>query len=304
PDKTSENIQLADKVNEISGKKAPVKYNTKLGGLFYLLNIAMELNLGEILWQACLPESIMIARALATLLGEQWQDDAALQIFSGSSIDESIPDITVDQQKEVCRILLVNLCRAIPRYGFAEYPIVHLELIDDSSGRLLIAREPCSPFCLFAWPANSHRDVMQGLDTFLKCWSQRAPNPQAVPQLAELDVTGRIQFIYKEYEANKFTQYLIAECDSPRSVALISQITGSLCYILNKRIASQPTVSVKNFISDFLVIPATLKLTAENIVVEIDSECIHHGIRKIGADKNPGWVPWLQQKLEFHFSVS
>jgi hypothetical protein len=42
---------------------------TQLGGLFYLLNPALELAIGESVWKACLPENIFFMRVARTLAG-------------------------------------------------------------------------------------------------------------------------------------------------------------------------------------------------------------------------------------------
>ncbi|MCG6969475.1 MAG: hypothetical protein LJE85_06885 [Gammaproteobacteria bacterium] len=274
---------------------------TELAGVFYMLNPALELNIGEWLWQACLPESQILRHALVALLENGSENDIAVELFSGATLDETLAIINREQQQEVCQNLLLSLIKAIPRRGLAQYPVVHIELVERENARFLIAHEPCSPFCVFAWPGDSTRRVLEGLDIFLKCWSHAAPHPQAPPQIAELDITGRIQYMYKEIEIGESTTHLLPETDSLNTTALLAQVIGSLGYLVDKRASAQLAVDTEQFVSQYIQVPGSLDIDTGRVVVNIEATYINHQLRKAGADMNPGWVPWLERKIEFNF---
>jgi hypothetical protein len=274
---------------------------SEFAGVFYLLNPALELTIGELLWQACLPEPQIFLHALIALLGNNANNDVVLEVFSGAAMDDALPVINREQQQEVCQNLLLSLVKAIPRRGLAQYPVVHIELVDVENGRVLIAHEPCSPFCLFAWPAESNNAVIQGLDQFLKCWSHAAPQPQAPPQVAELDITGRIQYMYKEIETGETPVNLLPAVGSLTGTALLGQVIGSICYLLDKRENEALAIDTESFVSQYIRVPGSIVVDTGRAVVNIEATHINHQLRQAGADKNPGWVPWLERNIQFSF---
>jgi hypothetical protein len=298
----SVNVSQSDAPLEKHGEQATViTVPSQYAGVFYLLNPALELNTGEWLWQACLPEPQVFLHALMSLLGNGAENDIAVELFSGAKAHDALSMINEEQQQEVSQNLLLSLVKAIPRRGLAQYPVVHIELVEQANGRLLIAHEPCSPFCLFAWPAQSTNAVLEGLDIFLKCWSYAAPSPQAPPRIAELDITGRIQYMYKEIETGEAPVYLLPAESSLANTALLGQVIGCMCYLLDKRASDPLAVDRQSFVSHYIEVPANLEISADRIVVSIDTVNLNHRLRKTGADSNPGWVPWLERKIEFNF---
>ena len=111
--------------------------SSAFGGLFYLLNPALELSIAESLWGACLPEGLVLAQAAATLLGAAAAEDSAASLFGGADPDDRLPAIADEQQSEISFALLAALRDALPRRGLADLPAVVLRLVESQRGRLL-----------------------------------------------------------------------------------------------------------------------------------------------------------------------
>ena len=64
------------------------------GGAVYLLNVAVDLSLGEILWRACLPEGHVLARAITAIVGGP--GDPAPAVLGGVAPKDSLPPVAAD----------------------------------------------------------------------------------------------------------------------------------------------------------------------------------------------------------------
>jgi hypothetical protein len=215
-----------------SGPAAALELETRFGGLFYLLNCALELNVGELLWKVCLPEGEVLAHAAAALLGPDGEGDPAPVLFGGVEPRHPFPAVASGQQEEVSVALLAALAAALPRRGLAELPEVVLGLAPSPAGRLLVAAATSSPFVLFALPAPSPRTVETGVRAFLSAWPAGAPPLRAPPAIAELDRAVRIR---PAREAAIAPDLLLPAVPSLSAAALLAQMVGVVCQLFAAR---------------------------------------------------------------------
>src|SRR5262249_29367485 len=173
---------------------SPDLATTSFGGLFYLLPLSLELGVAEQLWRACLPERIVLARAVAALIRsmERADDDPAPALFGGAPATDSLPELAAEQQEEVAGALLAAYLEAVPRRGLAEIPEVHARLVGAADDRLLTVSAREGGYVLYARPARSVREAQAGLEEFLTLWPGR-PLVLCDPALGELDRGGRVR---------------------------------------------------------------------------------------------------------------
>jgi hypothetical protein len=271
---------------------------TQFGGLFYLLACALELDLGEILWKACLPEGDVLAHACAALLGPGAAGDPAPPLFGGLPPGRALPPVAVEQQQDVAAATVAALASAVPRRRLAALPEVVLDLVPHASGRLLVAAAPRSPFALFAWPAPSPADAAAGLRAFLRAWPRSAPPVSARPALAELDGAARLQ---PSPEAKVSRNILLPEAPSPASATLLGQAAGALCGLFAARTGALACADIAAFVRRYLALPARVTVTAGEMAVMLPAEPIDLDVRRAGLDRDPGWVPWLRRKVHLSF---
>ena len=272
---------------------------THLGGLFYLLNPALELNLGEVLWRACLPEQKVLAHAVAALVGEALKGDAGIPLFAGSGPDPPVPSVTEDQLDEVSQALLTALCAALPRRGLAQFPQTTLGLERPGNEHLLVARPLSSPFIIFARPAPSPDAARAAIKAFLACWTRSAPAPLAAPEIAMLDAGGRIR---ATQQIPAPTAALLPGTRSTTTSALLAQTIGVLGCLLQARAGSTDTPTAEAFVTRYARQSANVRVSTKALTVVMPLEAIQVELRRAGLDRDPGWVPWLKKNVEFEYA--
>ena len=271
---------------------------TRCAGLLYLLACVQELELAESLWQACLPEGILLARAMAALLGPELEDDPAAWLFGGVAAGLACPDVTPEQHAEVARATCAALVAALPRRGLAEIPSVWLTLAGHPAGRLLVATALGSPFTLFAWPATGPAALRDGLQTLLETWPPTA-TLYASPPLVTFDTSGRLQ-PPPGGAPTELTPRLPA-ASSAAAAALLSLVMGAPCQLFAARAGAPVLESIPAFVVRCLQRNGQLRLQPEQMDVVLDADAVDIAVRRAGLDRDPGWVPWLQRSVRFVF---
>ncbi len=265
---------------------------TRYGGLFYLLNIMLELDLGEILWKACLPEGAVLAHAMAALLGSDAVKDPAPWLLGGVPPETLMPSVLSEQQEEIGLALLASLTAALPRRGLAALPETSLTLADHPTGRLLVATARDSPFVLFAQPAPTLQAAEAGIRAFLAIWPRSSPPVWASPILAELDASARLRpRTSSEVAIGPFL---------PAADVLLAQVIGSPCAVFTAR-TGEDEQGVADFLRRFLKRPARVTSTPETLIVMLPISSIDMALRRVALDRNPGWISWLQQEVRIDF---
>jgi hypothetical protein len=268
------------------------------GGLFFLLNPALELSIGECLWRACLPEGRVLARTATALLGSVGAGDPAAALFGGAQDHGPFAEVSPDQQAEISRTLLTALRDALPRRGLAELPQVRLRLVDTPGGRLLTAAASSSPFVFFAAPARLPDEAQAALDAFLAVWPASAPAPSAARGLAELDRRARVQPVRGPLPP---VALLLAEEGSVPACALVTQIAGVLGHLFAARVGLTELSSSMDLVTRQLSHPARVLLEEETLEIRMPMEHLDLDVRRAGLDTNPGWVPWLRRTVTFTY---
>lgn len=270
----------------------------RFGGLFYLLNCALELKMGEILWKACLPEQQVFAHALAALLGQDMTNDASIALFAECRPDAGEPQVSAEQLTEVSEALLAAIVAALPRRGLAEFPQTVVEFGRCRDEPLLVVRPAESPLLLFARPAPTPAAACTALEAFLAGWSRSAPAPLASPGIAELDRTGRTR---PRYNARTAIQPLLPRTGSATTAALLAQTIGVMCHLLEARSRGAMTATSIEFVERYLRLPAQALITPDQLTIVIPAGKIDIQLRRAGLDRDPGWAPWLAKTVRFQF---
>jgi hypothetical protein len=271
-------------------------FSTRCGGLFLLLDRVMELDLAESLWQACLPESVVMKAAASALLGPSFVGDLAPAFFGGIDKMVACPEVTPEQQAEVTMATLASLVVALTRRGLADIPPVRIAFADHPSGRLLVASPEKSPFACFAWPAMSRQLLTDGLHMFLDGWPHRAVLT-ATPALAALNSSGRLRTSPDSPPSAMF----LPEASSAAAAALLMVVVGAPCLLFAARAGATPQDSAQTFVAKYLAGPARIRLAAERMDVIFGSDEIDLDVRRAGLDRDPGWLPWLRRTVRFVF---
>ena len=276
----------------------PEAITTRFGGLFYLIARCLELDMGGILWQACLPEGVVLSHATAALLGPAAAGDPAPNLFGGVTGEPPPPVVSPDQQVESASALVASLGAAFRRRGLATLPETVVGLVEHDAGRLLVAAVPDEPFALFAWPAPDASAVEVGIRAFLASWPPSGPPPRAVPELAELDRSGRLR---PSRKAVLSRHLVLPGATSPHAVALVAQVAGSLGGLFVARIGAPDRVGAGDLVADFLAIPGEIELAPESMTVTLPLARVDLRVRRAGLDADPGWVPWLGRRVRIVF---
>ncbi len=294
PEPTSTHSEDRDR-----GELAEAGVATRYGGLFYLIGRVLELDLGELLWKACLPEGDVLACAMSGLLGSEAEDDPAASLFGGVPRVPPMPSVSPEQQREVSVGLLAALAAALPRRGLASLPEVRLSLGRSASGRCLLATAEGNPFVLFAWPLAEPREAEAGLRAFLSVWPPSSPLVVAEPLIAEIDPTARVR--PRPPSANSPPPFRSGDIATPDG-ALGASIIGCVGYLFAVRAGLRPLADARDLVASWLTVPATVRVETDVMTVTMAMNAINLDLRRSGLDQSPGWVPWLERSLQIVFS--
>ena len=276
----------------ISDELDEEKSFTQFAGLFYLLRIALELEIGEILWKACLPEGAILSEAAELILGEMGKTDPAIQLFGGCTTAVSSWNLSAEQHSEVCLALLDSFVLAIPRRGLAEWPATRLAMVNSPARKLLTVVSDDQ--LLFAWPVATANDLQQGLVHFLSRWPMSATAPESTPDLAMLDDSGRIRSTSRKDEETPLHSKVETLAD-----ALVAQVAGTMCRLFSARLHGETSNS--QIVPDFLKQRGTIQRSNGELSIILPMSSINLDVRKAGLDQDPGWIPWLDATVKFEF---
>ncbi len=274
------------------------RFATDHGGLFYLLTLALELRLGELLWQACLPEGEALEESFRALVGDEGAGDPALGFLAGAERSRGGVAPTLEQQREIARGALGGLVAALPRRGLAALPETLLGLHGDGGERLLLLVPAGSPFPLAAWPAGSTAELTAGIGAILDLWPASAAAPRALPALA----TAGPRLVADEGAALPAGLHLPAAGSVARR-ALLAQLAGAVSFLFAAR-AGVAVGSASELAADWLRVPAEVRVDAEAVTVGVEDRHLRIELRRSGLDRDPGWVPWLRRTVRFRFEGS
>jgi hypothetical protein len=268
----------------------------RCGGLFYLCQRLLELDLAEALWKACLPEGAVLAAAASALLGPAFAGDAASAFFGGVDAAAACPEVTPEQHAEVVSATCAALAAALPRRGLADIPPVNVTLADHRAGRLLVAAAQNSPFAFFAWPAATPGMLSGGLRALLDTWPHRG-TLAASPALATLDSSGRL----RPARGLEPQRLLLPEAPSPFAAALLAVVAGAPSLLFAARAGSE-SATVEAFVARYIARRARIRrTTAARMDVIFGPGDIDLDVRRAGLDRDPGWLPWLRRTVHFVF---
>jgi hypothetical protein len=275
---------------------------TRYGGLFYLLSLVLELGIGEALWKVCLPEGLVLACAAAAILGHDAADDAAPLLFGGVTTAEALELFTIspEQQEEVCVEIMAATVSALPRFDIGSLPVPLLDIIEGSAGRLLVAT--CGfPVAIFAWPAPDAVTVAAGIETFLRVWPSTAAAPQARDVLLGLNTSDRLR---PAVDNASMASCLLPEAPTAGAGSVLAQVCGSVLQLFHSRLAMHDGEVVSNsadLVSRYLALPGRIIFAPEVMTIVMPMDRIDMAVRRAALDRDPGWVPWLQQTVRIEF---
>ena len=269
--------------------------HTGYAGLFFLLNLVLELEAAEILYTACLDERVLLAHALATLVPDD--ADPAPALAAGALPGAPVAAVTPEQAAEVSGALLDALLAALPRRGLAALPDVRLELRGAGGDRLLVARAPSGSCALFAWPAPSARAVAGGVSAFLSRWPRATGRLSAAPALAELEPE---RLIASPPPAGAPPPAAVVVASDSCAQAVLTQLAGTLTLLALARIDEREP-SVPASLTSHLALPGEVVDDGDVRTVRISGAAASLPIRRAGLDRDPGWVPWLGRVVRIEY---
>lgn len=264
---------------------------TAYSGLFYLVPGILELGIAEALWQACLPEGVAIAHALAGLLTV---DDAALEVIAGAP--RARFTVTDDQVQEIACATLDHLVTTLPRGGRAELPDGYASFVDNPRGRLLIVTACDSPFVMFAWPARTPVEATAGLAALRVRWPHTTPLFGA-PSVVELDPSGQVRHARERPHVP-----LLVDADSCPAVALASLVAGAASQLVVSRVGDRVD-DVAAWVAHRLAVAGRIVHGEDAIEIWIDANAVDVELRTAGIDRDPGFVPWLATTIRMRFEA-
>jgi hypothetical protein len=275
---------------------------TRFGGLFYLLSLVLELGIGEALWKVCLAEGQVLARAAASILGDDAAGDVARLLFGGVTAAEASGLFTIspEQQEEVCSEILAAMVATQPRLGIGGLPTPLLHVVECSAGRLLVAT--CGfPVAIFAWPAPDVTAVAAGIEVFLRVWPATADAPRARDILLGLNVSDRLRPAVGQAS---MAPCLLPEAPTEAAGSVLAQVCGSVLQLFYTRLAAhegEVASSPAALASRYLALPARIVLAPEAMTIVMPMDRINMALRRAALDRDPGWTPWLQRTVRIEF---
>jgi hypothetical protein len=260
-------------------------------GLFYLVSTVLELGIAEALWQACLPEGVAIAHALAGLIGGA---DAALDVIAREEREPFA--VTDDQIRELACATLNQLVSTLPRGGRAELPDGYATFVDGPRGRLLIATACDAPFVMFAQPARTPAEAAAALAALRALWPQTTPLFGA-PSVIELDRSGQV----RHARARPPAPFLV-DADKCAAVALGSLVVGAACQLVASRVGDRVD-NVAAWVAQRLALAGRIVHLEDAVEIWIDADAVDIELRAAGIDRDPGFVPWLATTIRLRFEA-
>jgi hypothetical protein len=276
-------------------ESGPVVVPTGYSGLFFLVNLVLELEAAEILYKACLDERVLLARALAALVPDE--TDPAPELAAGASASAAMMPVTPEQAREAAGAMLEALLRALPRRGLAALPEVRLDLQGAGAARLVVARPTTGACALFAWPAPSPQAVAAALGAFLARWPRAAGRLAAAPALAEIEPE---RLLASPVPAEGPRSWAPAASDHCAG-AVVMQLAGAVTLLALARIdGTAPALPAT--LTAHLAIPGEVVDSGETRTVRMPADGVALAVRRAGLDRDPGWVPWLQRLVRFEYA--
>jgi hypothetical protein len=258
---------------------APVAaLHTQFAGLAYIVRCLLELDIGEILWRACVPEQAVIAAACTTLIGDR--HDPAPEQLAGALARPGF-QASPEQRDEIVRAACTSLAAALPRRGLAAVPPLELSFTDGRHGRVLWACLHGLP--VFAAPALSPEDARHDVAALIAIW----PHGDIVgpPVIAELDPA-----LISVQSTNTLPALQLPD-ELDRNAALIVTVVAGCAAALFRTRAGELELAVRGTIHD--------ENGARIFTMPMDS--ISLAVRRAGLDRDPGWVPWLERYVRIVF---
>jgi hypothetical protein len=265
---------------------------TEWAGAVYLLRLAMDLGVGEILWRACLAEGPLFGAALRLLLGPDAAADPLLRLLGDERPVEAIPE----QQEEAGVELLAAYVADRQRHR-DDLPAVRLGLRHRPGDRLLVACPDRGAFPCFAWPAGTTAGLARGMAAFLDRWPVGSVRPEASPGLAVLDPTGRTRLALDAQVSGALR--VPDELAAPLA-ALQLQLAGVLGAAWSSRLeldGAEPEALAARYFG----LPGRVYVSPNELVVVLPMDRIDIAMRRAGLDRDPGWVPWLERRVRVEF---
>ena len=284
--------------NESEAPSTITSVVSEFGGMFYLLRPAIEVSLGECLWRACLPDGLVLSRAVGVLLGDEAMGDPAPLLFGGVRSNDALPPVSPEQQHEVSHTVFAAMVEVLLRRELMAScePVLHL--VNTPQGRLFVASAEAGPYVLFALPANSREEMVAALESFLTIWPPSAPRPRAGYALAAFDRRGRV----REWRGrSRDDAPLVSNAGSLLASALLTQAAGTLGHLFAARAGADPHATHHDLVERYFRVPALVMRTPQTLDVYMPMEAVNLDVRRAGLDIDPGWIPWLNRRAAFRF---
>lgn len=252
--------------------------HTRHAGLVYLVSALIELEAGETLWRACVPEQNVIADAFDLVIGGA--DDPAPRLLGGAQPGSGF-EASSEQRAEIVSSLCAALYHALPRRSLATIPAVDLVFVDDDRGRVLYALADSLP--IFAAPAPTIPAAREAVQAFFRIWPTGPI--LASPAICEIAAASRASV------ASHAGVPVYRRQNLPLHAALISSVVAGTAACLFQARVGDRDLAVAGRIHD----------EEGARIVTMPMESIRIPVRRARLDIDPGWVGWLSRDLRIVF---
>ena len=241
-------------------------------GIAYLLRPLATCRVGSALWEACLPEAVIISDALASIAGA----DPIVEALAGAG-EPPGPYVELGQLDLVrSEILDVVGKRCRERAHLAR------------SGPMTLAR-----LGDYGWP--------------FAVWVD-APDDHCADELigAGLDVTGGGGLV--DIDLAGAGDRGAAVAGEPLTAALVAMVWGAPLTLLAHGLGARE-VTVDDFVERWLRIDGQIvderagEDDVDDVRIVMPGAAIDIVMRRSGGDADPGWVPWLCRNVRLEFTV-
>lgn len=250
---------------------------TRHAGLVYLVRCLLELDAGEILWRACVPEQVVLTVALASLIPNP--EDPAPSLLGGAALGTTF-EASAEQRAEIVSALCASLHGSLPRRGLASLPEVELAFGGDGHHRVLYALADSQP--IFAAPAPTIAAAQRALAAFLEAWPTGAV--AGPPVICELVASSRVSLRDRVATVS-------ARIGGDDAALIAAVVAGTATCLFQSRVGDRELAGTGH-ITD----------TDDVRTVSMAMEAIRLPVRRAGLDIDPGWVPWLSRSVRIVFT--
>lgn len=96
---------------------------------------------------------------------------------------------------------------------------------------------------------------------------------------------------------------MLADGESLPAIALVTQAAGTLAAVFAARADLSGEHSAERLVQRYFTIPTRVIRGTTTMEVRLPLEHIDLDVRRAGLDADPGWIPWLERRVDLIFDA-